>query len=374
MSVQIQFGSSGDMKRIIALADRCFGFDQNPQDSFVRNGAKFYGEGLETSKHHLLVTIDGALVGLVGICPVTMKVGEQTLSFAGIGTVCTAPEARGKGVMQLMLNRCNEVIAEKGYDGAFLAGIYERYRHFGYEIGESICRVKMKRETTDTMLFLQPLQANDPLLANCLALHDTQSVRFERNLTTLYGLLTQWNRKPYAILNGEGDLVGYLGYTLEGNAIQELYLSDNQDLTAVAQLLMQEVDKQDLLLELPTYLKTLCTQAKAVGQVVDFEPALMVKICSFETMLSALLPLKEDLPDGQFILHVNKRERVLIRVVGGVVTVQATRQTPDIRLDWDEATKLVFGRLVPTDLSEEQQSFVKALFPLDFGIPYGDQF
>lgn len=373
MKIQVQFGKPGDMSRIIECADQCFGFTTE-KTSFRMCGAKFYGDAMETSDKHLLATMDGELAGLVGLCPETMLVNGETLSLLGIGTVCTKPEARGNGVMQKMLNGCNKVLADWDCDLAFLAGKYERYHHFGYEFGGSTYRYSIARSSEQGELVLRPIVATDTaVLGQCLTLHDRSDVRVIRRQQELYGILTQWHRQPYGVWSDE-HFIGYLTYGVEEHNVEEIELADWHRLDEVLQAAMWQLGVEQILLDIPGYRSDLREEADCLAAGVWQKPEIMLQIRRFDKLLRIFLPLRKNLCDGMFVLDIQERERLVIAVKQGIVTVERTEQTADLSLDWADATRLLFGMLPQECIPADKRAFCNACFPLDFMLMYDDQF
>lgn len=372
MALNLSIGKPGDLAEIIACADQCFGFTTE-QTSFRVAGAKFYGEGLDTSDRHLLVREDGHLLGLVGLCPERMLVGERTLFMAGIGTVCTKPEARGRGVMQMMLNGCNDMLEKWDCDLAFLAGKYERYHHFGYELAGSSYSYRIARKDAKQELELRPMQADDATLPLCLALQEREEVRVKRDLPTYYGLLTQWGRRPYGLWRDDKWL-GYLTYHEQEHSVEEIELVDWTQLDAVLQTVMWQLGTETLSLVVPAYRKELCLAARTLGEKSKQPLEIMLQIRRFDKLLNAFLALKEPLPNGAMVLDVTDRQRLLLEVSAGRALVTLTDKPADLTLDWADATRLLFGALDEARISEEKRAFCGALFPLDWALCYGDQF
>lgn len=372
MKIQVQFGKPGDMTRILECADQCFGF-HTETTSFRVAGAKFYGDAMETSEQHLLATIDGTLAGLVGLCPETMLVNGEELSMIGIGTVCAKPAMRGLGVMQKLLNGSNKVLADRDCDIAFLSGLYERYHHFGYELGGTTFQYQLARKEEQNELILRPLQAADAELKTCLALQQRYPVRVQRRLDEFYGILTQWHHKPYGIWEDDRFL-GYVTFHAEDSSVEELELEDFSIVDDVLQALMWQLGVEKLLVQVPGYRMDLRACLAPLGEESIAEPELMLQIRHFEKIIRLFLGLKSQLSDGVLVLDIQERERVKIVVQNGELSVTATEETTDLSLDWADATRLLFSNLAEERIPTDKQAFCKSCFPLDFSLVYGDQF
>lgn len=85
--------------------------------------------------NHIVFVDQGRMLGAVGLYPFDLRYGSTVFRSAGVGQVCTLPEARGRGVMNAMMNEASRSIYEQKIDLAWLAGDRLRYGHFGYARG-----------------------------------------------------------------------------------------------------------------------------------------------------------------------------------------------------------------------------------------------
>lgn len=129
MSLQTRPGRPGEWQEILDLSHTAFGTDA---DYFPNRYPHAY-PGAEAAENFIVCEDGGELLGVVNQTPVTLRVGAARLQAAGIGGVCTLPQARGRGVMSAMLRASRELQRRRGTHVGFLWGYRERYRRYGFE-------------------------------------------------------------------------------------------------------------------------------------------------------------------------------------------------------------------------------------------------
>ena len=159
----------------------------------------------------------GRIRAVVGLYPLTWQVGAAQLRVAGIGGVATHANDRGTGLMRTLMPHCVAQMRAQGYHLSYLGGQRQRYLYFGYErcglkTSYSLSRTNLKHcFAAAPDLHLVPIEADDgESIARAKALHDAQPVHCLRPLEEFYLHCLSWNSKPFAGLDGDGRMVGYL--------------------------------------------------------------------------------------------------------------------------------------------------------------------
>lgn len=119
MRTEIRKIGEKELTATVAFANRQFGLD------FYHLQPKLYrcnGSGASYGCY-----VEDSLAGMLSVYPCEYK-GLHCLS---VGTVCTAPEFRGRGIMSRLFGYLEEVVFPD-YDLLTLAGKRERYEHFGF--------------------------------------------------------------------------------------------------------------------------------------------------------------------------------------------------------------------------------------------------
>ena len=131
MSDRIAPLSAVDFDEAMAVMNLAFG--KSPPADFASILPKLYRPDDSLMACLWALRRDGRIRAVVGIHPLTWKVGAATLPVAGIGGVSTHPDCRGQGMMQRLMTHCVGVMKEEGYPLSVLGGQRQRYGYFGYE-------------------------------------------------------------------------------------------------------------------------------------------------------------------------------------------------------------------------------------------------
>lgn len=116
---EIRLETAEGISEAVAFANRQFGLD------FQQFQPKLYGHA--DSGGTCTFRKDGRIIGMASFYPVFCN-GLRCLS---VGTVCTAPEARGQGVMTSLFAYLQRNVFPD-YDIITLSGRKTRYEHFGF--------------------------------------------------------------------------------------------------------------------------------------------------------------------------------------------------------------------------------------------------
>ena len=116
---EVLLETAESLPEAVAFANRQFGLD------FLQFQSKIYdfpdaGETYTLRK-------DGQIAGMLSVYPVQYR----DVRCLSVGTVCTAPAFRGKGVMTALFEQLERNVFPK-YDIVTLCGKRSRYEHFGF--------------------------------------------------------------------------------------------------------------------------------------------------------------------------------------------------------------------------------------------------
>ena len=134
-----------ELAAAVAFANRQFGLD------FYRLQPKLYrcnGSGASYGCY-----VEDSLAGMLSVYPCEYK-GLRCLSA---GTVCTAPEFRGCGIMSCLFGYLEEAVFPD-YDLLTLAGKRERYEHFGFAKALCFPQYQLSRKGDDRDIIICPVE------------------------------------------------------------------------------------------------------------------------------------------------------------------------------------------------------------------------
>ncbi len=130
--INARISQDADREKLIACADSAFG-DSVPVGGFAGLLPKLYGPGARVGGNHLIAEEDGEILGVVLAEPMEYRVFGERLKIASVGTVSVAGQARGRGIMRLLMDETMRRLREEGFDLAFLGGQRQRYAYWGFQ-------------------------------------------------------------------------------------------------------------------------------------------------------------------------------------------------------------------------------------------------
>ncbi len=130
--INVRISQDADREKLIACADSAFG-DSVPVGGFAGLLPKLYGPGARVGGNHLIAEEDGEILGVVLAEPMEYRVFGERLKIASVGTVSVAGQARGRGIMRLLMDETVRRLREEGFDFVFLGGQRQRYAYWGFQ-------------------------------------------------------------------------------------------------------------------------------------------------------------------------------------------------------------------------------------------------
>ena len=119
--------------RLVDFINMVFSMAHCPHD-FKTLEPKMYGAP-GFAQHHFVAVENGLIRGVVGLMPMTLRVGEKRLKLGYIGSVSAHPYDKGAGHMKHCMALALDAARERGYDLLVLGGQRQRYQYFGFEQG-----------------------------------------------------------------------------------------------------------------------------------------------------------------------------------------------------------------------------------------------
>ena len=357
-----------------ALADRCFGYGDG---WFSTNMAKMYTPKRPFYRDHLVVERDQTLAGMLAMNRQQWVVGDTALSCIGVGTVCTAPEFRGQGVLQRMMTSALHNMAFLDADFSFLCGRYTRYHHFGFEACGMWYDAEIAAKPAAGYTFRQLCELSPEERRAVVLFHEDRPIYGRRPEELLTEIGSEFGMCTYVVYQN-GTLEGTIGFKPKLGEISELEIIGDTKTAAASFLASQGIERAKLVI--PGYDADLLAQfpeAKSREEDGQFPPkdSLMIHVWHFEKMVGAWFPLhaqKNHLPDGELVLELPD-SRLLIAVHLGVGTVTPTRRAPDVVLTHDEAVRFLFHP-AGYAVNDAVDALSNAWFPLPFALMNGEDF
>ena len=331
--------------------------------------------------HNFAVRENRKIRGIVGLFPAQVKVGGETLNLGGIGGVSAHPSDRGKGWMKLLMAHAIEEMESAETDLSFLIGLRQRYQHFGYEktgvlleyiVSRTNIRNFLKSHSDDNALRFVPIQSDDfTYIEKAKALHDKQPVHCIRPLEDFRLYLLSGNTKPWAALQRDGKVVGYLAASEKQDRITEIFADDDACFSEMilSWFLQQNIAQTSLFLA--PWQASFARLLGTFAEECHLNDNGNWRIFNWEKVVRSLLMIKSRdhrLLNGSLLLGIKDYGTFMIRVYGEEVSCKRAAGSPDIEWDSFTASRILFGHM-PISLVEEIPQTIRQLAESWFPLP-----
>lgn len=285
--IEVVLSEEKHKEALIACADGAFG-DELPEGGLAGLLPKLYGMDAKVGGNHLMAVEDGKILGLVLTEAMRYTVLEKELKIACIGTVSVAKEARGRGIMKLLMSAALSRLEQEGCDFVFLGGQRQRYAYWGFEAcgtqtvfswnqanlkhgprpeeRERIELVPIEKNTIQSSrnvfssersvserslsgrspfpsgmitlpTFAGTQEADWELAEQARQLYEREPVRVSRSPERFFDILASWQARPYACIR-QGAFAGYVAFSADekGERVQIKEMVLEKGVSAVAVL------------------------------------------------------------------------------------------------------------------------------------------
>lgn len=351
--IRYEKGTPADRRAIAAFGSDVFSRSGDRTD-FPTLLPKLYGEEVDLSECHYLARSGGALVGVVGAFPLEANIMGRPFKVCGIGTVCTHPEYRGKGIMRTLLRSALTDMRGNGAAFSVLGGRRQRYEHFGYEPCGTMIEFTATEENLRPFfdgargLSIVPPERGDP--EDVRRAHELQCGRplsVTRPPELFLTTCRSWNSTPLLLRRG-GEFCGYLVRSDDKKVLQELELSDGESLPEALAAYLAWSGQREVRFGLPPYEREKIAALEAFCESFRIGPAYSFLLFDWEGVLRQLFKLKaaySPLADGRFVLEVRDCGRFLLEVRSQKTSVEKTSAPADVSLGRLDAMRFLFSPL-----------------------------
>lgn len=346
---------AADFKELIPYLSEAF--RNKPPDWFARNLPAVYQPTDADMANNYAVRIDGRIAAVVGVFPLTMRLGDSSLRVAGIGGVSTDPTHRRLGLMKLVMDHVLQSMRDEGYPLSWLGGQRQRYRYWGWEragvtlyarLTQANLRHEPRWQRTPT-LKLEPITAGSPHLPAVRALHDAQLCRMDR--PRLYDNLIEWGARPMAGLDAAGRVAAYACLGGSSPNIDELVARDADAALGLVRAVLES--EGDLQLRLDPLVEPAVQPLIDMAEMVRVEDAGNWQVFDWPTVVTAMLQAVQrwrPLMPGRVVLAVEDQVRFEMRADGRGATCTLTDAPAALSTDGPTMTRLLFGPLRPSQV------------------------
>ena len=322
---------------------------------------------------------NGKIRGIVGLFPMEMKVGDQILKVGGIGGVSAHPKDKGKGWMKMLMKASVDEMKADGTDLSWLGGLRHRYQHYGYEITGSMLEYEVSKtnfrhvyEGAELPEFsFVPMKEEDAgYLAKAKELHDSQPIHAVRSLEDYWLILTTVRATPWAALNADGNMVGYLVLSHDQTCINEIFAENDEILEQMIRIWVAQQKQESVKVKLAPWQEEAARRMGVLAEEFRMTESGNYQIFNWEKVVGSLIEAKhqrESLPDGKLRLGISDYGTLEICVEKGKVSCKKTEEEAEAVLDSFAAMRMLFGHCpvqFVADIPVHVKQMANAWFPL----------
>ena len=354
MSTAIARLTAADFEEAMDVLNFSFGFEH--PHNFETLLPVLYHPGAEAMSWNWALREEGSIRAIVGVFPLTWKLGDATLRIAGVGGVSCHPRYRKRGFMGQLMRHCVEAMREEGYPLSWLGGQRQRYGYYGYEkcginyqLSLAPNNVRHVFGDGDLGIEFRPLERQDRThLQGVIGLHDAQPIRGVRPRERFYNMLLSWYHKPHIAISPDSRMIGYVVANGNGDRITEiLAVNEGEPELQIAAAWVQQhgeatfdlAPSNRLLPKLAAVCGGMSVHSSGNWQIFDWAAALDALL----KVQGTLIPLN----DGAVVIEIADYGKVLLEVAGGSARCIRSDAAPALQTDAFTAMRLLFGPLPP---------------------------
>ncbi len=354
MSYTIEHLKAEDRQDALDFLNMVFSMEKAPHD-FLKALPKMWGSNGERMKYHIALKEDNHIRAIVGVYPLPVHIGEETLMFYTMGNVATHPHFKGQGYMSALLDVAMRELHDLNADAARLGGLRQRYARYGYEPCGSRYDFTLNRNNVlrfyegkfASDLTFKPMTAqDDELLIFCNSLFEKNRIWVERkDATIFYESVTAWSSVPYIALRA-GQPVGYLSVSKSGDQVQEFAAESEEMAVEMLCAWLESNNLPKLAFTVEPWQDRLCSLVQPLCE--DWNIQMPSRFCIFhwDKVINALLKLKASytpLLPGSCTVEIEGFGNVRLTVNGKEASCVETKEPASVSLTPAEAARVFFG-------------------------------
>lgn len=322
---------------------------------------------------------NGKIRGIVGLFPMEMKIGDQILTVGGIGGVSAHPKDKGKGWMKMLMKAAVDEMKENGTDLSWLGGLRHRYQHYGYEVTGIMLEYDVSKTNLrhvygssemPNLRFVPITEKDTDYLRKAKELHDRQPIHCVRSMEDYWLFLTVVYTTPWAVLDEEGNMVGYLVLKQDKTCITELFAENDEILEQMVRLWVSKQEQESVKVKLAPWQDEIARRLGCLAEEFRVTDSGNYQIFNWDKVVACLLTAKnqqECLPDGKLLLGIEEYGTLEICVKNGEVDCKKTEEAAEVVLGSFAAMRTVFGKFpvhFVADIPVHAKQIMNAWFPL----------
>lgn len=354
MAEEIVRLTKDDYDELIPLLNETFARARNREVNFEASLPKMCRRTNESMGKHIGIRVDGRLAAALGVYPLPAQVAGVDLLFSTVGNVATHPDFAGRGYMSVLLNEAMKELEAIGADGSRLGGKRDRYQRYGYDCAGWVTAYDLdiaqwpRKKEFKSIHFEEMTREDEGPLEWCRRLNQASLFHVRRdNLDDFFDTMRAWKHTPFAALDENGMLVGYLCASEDHQEIAEICYDSQETFEGMIHAWLQESQKLHICL-MPHQIEENRFLTKYSASFAMQVPS-QFKICNWEKMVGAFLRLKATytaFPPAALLIEIEGYGQLLLETEGRMtrcIRGEKLNCKPDITVSEQEAHQLFFG-------------------------------
>jgi len=368
MIVEYAKATENDFNDVVDFLDYVFSTAYAPTNFEKGLPAQYLARNFMSGANYI-VKENGKVVANVGSYPVTLKVGDESMTVAAITAVGVHNRSRSKGYMKKLMDMAVGEQQKENVALSFLQGQRQRYEYFDYTPCGTMLIYHCEEANLRHYLGKDYKPKVKVSLKEVNEEYDSVYEMYNKNRAGIIrprerfeDIMAMWENKTIGIyLNGS--MVGYLSASKDYDKIAELHLDDMSLLSDTLAAYINE-HKKSVDIEIYPHETEKIVQLNAFAAKADIRHSMEFNVMDYPAVLNAFLKLKAEtvaLPDGELCIEVKDKCRFKIVVSGGKPTVTATDEKPSLECTHLEAMQLFFS---PASVYILDNVFARSIFPV----------
>lgn len=267
--------------------------------------------------------VDGELVSFMGLVPSVIRVGEAKLNVFSLGSVCTSPNHREKGIASQILEKIYEYIDSASGSLLLVSGdrsLYTRANcfHFGsmnrYKIHKPIenTNVGKIREMVPKDLFQMQQLVEEREVGYVQSISDLQTLLDAKAYASCY----KFSHKTYVSMV-DGRITSFIVLAIPNNKLQDSksiaieWAGSPEDIAQILSHALIEMDLQEIDIHVPWQELVLNDMLKEIPTKIEKKNQGTVYIVNPERLFAQLQPLIEK---SNLSIEVSRVDQHLIAI------------------------------------------------------------
>jgi GNAT superfamily N-acetyltransferase len=329
---------------------------------------------------HFAIRQAGRIQSMLGVYPLPLTIAGRPFLFATVGNVATHNKARSQGYMSQLLETALQELDRLGADAARLDGLRQRYNRSGFEKAGTLYTYTLTVRNVKACfgdllsgdISFLPLAPDDiPLLEQARSLHGRLALRIDRgDLDGFDRTLRAWQMEPWAALDPDGQVIGYLAAAPDRTTLAEQVADSPQRLIEMLCAWVVQHQLDGITFTAAPWQPDICRLCNRVCERFTVSSATSFLIRNWSGISDALLALKAEqtpLLPGRVVIAIEGYGALAMAVEDGRTVCAMTDRPADLHLDRLTATRLLFGPMPPElvcDLPQHAAAPLRSWLPL----------